>query len=713
VAVSGRRECTGAGPFIHGRPRRAIKKRRGGGNGLEFRAGRRNFFAHHVVIPAEETRLPAACRRPGGAPAGPGAATRRRVGRWAETAAVALALAAVLAFTHWTTSLYDGFDDWGDSDYYNLLVRGWRKGQLHLDKAPRPELLALADPYDPEQNAPYRLGDASLYEGRYYLYFGPAPAFTLMLPYALLTGRELGMGGATFWFSVTAFLAASAIWLEVRRRLFPASGGGVAALGVLALGFGTHLLALVQRPMIWELPIAAGVAFTLLGGWAALRALWGRRRVAALAVAGLCLGLAVGSRPTSLFALGVLVPPVWLAWRRPGSGPGWRALALAALLPLTLCAAALMAHNAARFGNPFEWGQTYQLSGTYERQWTHFSLRFLPHNLAVYLFQRPQWTPEFPFVQAVGVPVGDLPGYFGTEEVAGLAVTFPFFWLLLALPLAWWRRAGEDRMLVTGGIAVLLAAALPVMALILGYFSTTTRYQTDFAPALALVALAGWLALERRAQAAGRGAIAAVRLAAGGAVLTALGMGVLLSFDYHGRLLEAVGPAHWRRLDRAAQDAIATVAAWSGDGGGPRVYKVRFQARPAGTVERFWESADTNLAERFQVEHLGAQLIRFGFSRGDSPVVWGPPAPVETGALPHRERAGAVVVSGVTRHALDAAAAQAGLPAPDLRDGVVQRGAGAGGCAGTAGAGSAAGRDHRGGVFRGDSRGGDAAAAPR
>ena len=181
-------------------------------------------------------------------------------------------------------SANSGFENWGNLDYYRLLVRGWMKGQLHMDIAPAPELLALADPYGPHQNGPYKLGDASLYRGRYYVYFGAAPALTLMFPYALLTDREMTMGTAVFIFASAGFLAASVLWLAIRRRYFPRSGIFLAPLGVLGLGFGTHLLALAQRPMIWELPIGAGVAFTTSAALAAYIAMHGRRPYLAMTI---------------------------------------------------------------------------------------------------------------------------------------------------------------------------------------------------------------------------------------------------------------------------------------------------------------------------------------------------------------------------------------------------------------------------------------------
>jgi hypothetical protein len=69
-------------------------------------------------------------------------------------------------------------------NYYNLLVRGFRAGQLSLRKEVPPGFAQLADPYDPIENAHYRSGphsilDLSYYKGKFYLYFGVTPAVLL------------------------------------------------------------------------------------------------------------------------------------------------------------------------------------------------------------------------------------------------------------------------------------------------------------------------------------------------------------------------------------------------------------------------------------------------------------------------------------------------------------------------------------------------------
>ncbi len=63
--------------------------------------------------------------------------------RWLEWLCVAGAMALVLWFYHWIVRINNGFEDSGDLDYHQFLVRSWVKGHLYLDKERSPELLAL------------------------------------------------------------------------------------------------------------------------------------------------------------------------------------------------------------------------------------------------------------------------------------------------------------------------------------------------------------------------------------------------------------------------------------------------------------------------------------------------------------------------------------------------------------------------------------------
>jgi hypothetical protein len=555
--------------------------------------------------------LPAIIESEGMAPA----ISRRRV--WMERTSTLAAMVAVLWFYHWSVDLQGGFER-GRTDTYGLLVRGYLKGQLHLDAAPDPRLKTLADPYDPGQNAPFRLPDASYFNGRYYLYFGSVPALVLMAPYALVTGRELPTGAATFVFAAVGFLAACALWLGIRARWFPKSGWWIAPLGVLTLGFGTHVLALVRRPGMWEMSISAGFAFTMLALFAAHRALVGRRTLLALVVSGFCLGLAVGSRPTCLFGAALLLPPIWLAWRRPQRGAEWWRCALAGGIGLAVCGAAICAHNYARFGDPLEMGQRYQLSITKVASMRLYDLAYVAHNLRVYFFNRPDWTWEFPFVSANVANSNTPPGYYCTEEIVGIALSLPMLWLAWLAPFAARRQMRGEAAGLPAQLWSLAAALLPVLMFIAMFCAATERYMADFSPALALLALCGALTIERWAQSC-RGGMA-VPLGMGAVGVVTVLMGVLVSFDYHGRMLSRDQPKLWADFERASHHTLAQIGLWTGQLEGPRVLKVRFKSRPTGAVETFWRAAD----ERVVIEHVSEKReVRFGYARGAAPVKWG------------------------------------------------------------------------------------------
>src|SRR5260370_42675508 len=88
---------------------------------------------------------------------------------------VVLAVASVYLWL--TKSGWARFEWKGDLDgYYDLLGRAFISGHLQLPIEPRPELLALADPWDARSNLPYRVLDLALYNRHYYLYHGAAPA---------------------------------------------------------------------------------------------------------------------------------------------------------------------------------------------------------------------------------------------------------------------------------------------------------------------------------------------------------------------------------------------------------------------------------------------------------------------------------------------------------------------------------------------------------
>jgi len=403
--------------------------------------------------------------------------------------------------------------------HYNLLVEGFQRGQLNLNKTPPPGLGALADPYDPVTNEEFRLGgglhDMSYYRGKLYLYFGVTPALLLFWPWAALTGHYLFHRYAVAIFCSAGLGVGVALLGALWRRYFPEVGLGVVAACVLGLGLAAGVPIMLQRAEFWEVAVSCGHALTL----AALGAVWGalhdrRRRAWWLAAASLALGLSVGARPSLLFGTVIVLIPVWQAWREtPPATPRrlpWGLLA-AALGPLILCGLGLMLYNDLRFDNPFEFGERYQLAGDRQDVGGHFSLHYFWFNFCVYFLEPVRWSRQFPFAGDI-VPPALPAGHAPIEDPYGALTNIPVLWLALAAPLAWRGRPPElARPLrgFLGAVVVVFAASAVLLCL---FYGTCSRYEVEFLPALALLAAVGILGLERalagrpRARVVGRAA---------------------------------------------------------------------------------------------------------------------------------------------------------------------------------------------------------------
>ena len=301
-------------------------------------------------------------------------------------------------------------------------------------------------------------------------------------------------------FSAVGFLAGAAMLRALWRRYFPEVSVVVVAAGMLALGLATGVPILLQRAEFWEVAVSCGCALGML----ALGAIWRAvvdpvRREWWVVAASLALGFAVGARPFLLLGAPLLLVPAVIAWNEEASTGRrrlpWRLLATA-VLPVSLCVLGLMIYNDLRFDNPLEFGQTYQLAGDRQDNIQHFSLRYLWFNFCVYFLEPVRWTREFPFATDIATPAVPA-GHADIEDPFGILTNIPIVWFALAAPLAWWRRAREDRLRLRGflaAVAILFGICAGVLSL---FYGTCSRYEVEFLSMLVFLAVVGILAVER------------------------------------------------------------------------------------------------------------------------------------------------------------------------------------------------------------------------
>ena len=433
--------------------------------------------------------------------------------------------------------------------YYNLLTRAFLMGQLHLPVEPARELFEIAEPYHWGKNAGYRLHDVSLYRGKYYLYFGAAPAVTLFLPWRLLGLGDLPESLAATIFAFGSFLFAVGLLRHLTRTFLPATPQWMQTAAVVVLGC-TNVCPFILRGVdVYQVAITAG-SFFLLGSAYLMTTAGGPapRAWARIAGGSLFLGLAVASRPNHLLIAPLVLMLAWPALRSAG-GRLW-VKALTTLVPLGACLLLIGLYNYARFGSFTEFGVRYQLQGIPPLPW--FEPRGLIPGLYFDFVAPLAMSLEFPcFFLDRWYPGTLPPGYFGPDPNAGVLMHSPYLlilfaapWLLRRVPLAGLPLL-RQRVLVLLGIGI----GLPVLTSVVAP-AATMRYQVDFVSFLIVPALLLWFLADQRGGGRRRLALRAV-----GALTMAWAclVNVALSLTGYAGTLREENPALFRSLERRVE----------------------------------------------------------------------------------------------------------------------------------------------------------------
>jgi hypothetical protein len=370
---------------------------------------------------------------------------------------------------------------------YAQLTDAFLAGTTSLPVEPDPHLLALPNPYRP--NAPYRLHDASLYKGKYYLYFGPTPVLILFLPFKLVTGAELPGRVAVPLFCSLGFLCSCGVFYVLIRRAGWSCRLWLEILVILALGNTQLVCFLLVRAAVYEAAISSGYFLVMAGFLLAAWSLGVRKRLWFVFLSGLCFGLAVGCRPH--FALLAILMTAFIALHFRQSVATFSLF----VAPILVAGALLAAYNYVRFDNPIEFGVTYQLSGNPEGPSTHLKASNFFPGIEHLLLLPPALNTEFPYLHPVfaspylsyrSSPEG--PDDIFREAQIGLFAAAPltifgllWFWLLPVVP-----GNSEGAGFTIWLIRTMVLCALAVVCLLSLTGWAVGRYEVDFAPLMIL-----------------------------------------------------------------------------------------------------------------------------------------------------------------------------------------------------------------------------------
>lgn len=368
--------------------------------------------------------------------------------------------------------------------YYELL-EAFKNGRLDVGDAP--QLAELENPYDNKdrnsKRIPYKW-DHAYYNGKYYVYFGALPALLLYLPYNLITGKNLPNYIAVYIFGVMVMLGILLLLWEIIKKWYKNTPFALYLLLSVVFGAASILGYAVFKPDMYLVPNMSAIMFGLFG-----LALWlaaevkdenGETRLSTprLALGSLCVALIAGCRPQLLLMIALGVMLFWKAvfkeralFSKKGIKP-----TLAVCLPFVIVAAAVMWYNFARFGSPFDFGASYNLTSN-DMTVRGFVFGRIGLGLFSYLFQPINVDAVFPFLNDFD-PATAYMGLTLTEKMIGGAF-FLFPILLVGLYGAFKKNIFADRrayrtvyflMVITAVIVVLDSEVAGLL----------TRYFSDF-----------------------------------------------------------------------------------------------------------------------------------------------------------------------------------------------------------------------------------------
>lgn len=398
--------------------------------------------------------------------------------------------AAIFALTALVYALVLGPRAAGPSpnNHFVHLAESWLNGQL-AQLGERPPGYNDWACYDVELEGPCRSDAHSRPRDsqRWYVSFPPLPA-AVLLPAVALFGQDFS--DPLFW-ALFAGLAPALLYVLLRRlREDGVSDRSVRddLLLVAVFAFGSVYFSTAVQGSVWfsaHLVASALIILYLLFGIGARRPFW----------AGLALGLCFLTRPSTYpFALFFLLEAmrvsrpadakqagedasiwkqaaVWLAGVR--WAPVLRKSAMFAV-PILIVGGVAMWMNAARFGDPFDFGHEHLMIRWRPRieKWGLFNYHYLSKNLAIFLASLPWLSDAAPYVKI-------------SRHGLALWVTSPNL-----VPALWPKRVSA--LMVGLFSATGLVALLDLCYQNSGWVQFGYRFSLDYMPALiVLLALSG------------------------------------------------------------------------------------------------------------------------------------------------------------------------------------------------------------------------------
>lgn len=253
---------------------------------------------------------------------------------------------------------------------YELLADSILRGHIYIDyKDVDPKLEQMENPYDPDarkEQGVFFHWDHAYYKGKYYMYFGVVPVFLVFIPYRVIFRQQLTSYKATRIFTGMYILGVFALVGLFRKLFFKNMSKKSYLLLCTAISFATSWY-FSSIPGLYSNPISSGVCLEVWSLYFFFKAVYQEEKEnkqILFATIGSILGaLTFGCRPTIALANIIVIPLLVIYLKNKEKiKPGLIFKLIGAAMPYFVVLGLLFWYNYARFENPFEFGQSYQMT---------------------------------------------------------------------------------------------------------------------------------------------------------------------------------------------------------------------------------------------------------------------------------------------------------------------------------------------------------------
>lgn len=375
------------------------------------------------------------------------------------------------------------------TDPYPHLLAAMKHGQLSLLTEPSEDLLALVNPYDISERDAFGvdyLFDYVMYEGQYYVYFGPSPLLLAYLPIYLVTGcvpsQQLCALILTFMSIPLIFFALIGMMRKYGRKV-PFFLLWLSCTALAYAAAGPLLFTCASRYMNILIANVAMMAGALGFGFHASIQKKTGLRITQFLLCGLFFGLQAMSRANTIVITTLFLAPAFISvlCEKEASIRSKVRDAACFLVPALIGVGLVMISNTLRFGAPGDFGHSHQLT-LEDIRYNTFQPALIFNALFHYLTDIPAFAPPFPYLSSQAAIVNTTGNYFFNGVAVGV-FAWPMAWSLFLLVPALRLYRKDSLGLRAQRTAVCVLPPIGAMVLMVVSFfcaGLTQRYNYDF-----------------------------------------------------------------------------------------------------------------------------------------------------------------------------------------------------------------------------------------